>query len=128
MTCHVDEIYRCMRCGRTRDPTPARLQSFAVPIEISGPDQPEPILFHGVQSAFDHFLENDYNDVHFEIPCIHCQHNQWSKKLRAARFPQVMLISLNRFKVVQVAPGQYESRCVTHQVTPTPTLNFQGQL
>ena len=128
MTIHFDEIYRCKHCGEARDPNAAQLQSFELPIELSGLEYPEPILFHDVQSAFNHHLSNDFNDFEFENPCLHCQQNRWSTEVRATRFPEVLLLTLKRFKVLQISEHEFERRSVTHQVTPTQVLDFQGQL
>ena len=43
-------------------------------------------------------------------------------------FPQILVLTLKRFKNVQLETGRYAERCVQHQVTPTEVLDFQGHL
>ena len=43
------------------------------------------------------------------------------------QFPQVLLLTLKRFKYVQRPSGAYEPRCVMHPVQTTELLDFQGQ-
>ena len=116
----------CAHCSRPREATAEEFQTFEVPIELSGPDIEEPIRFTDVQSAFNAFLKDDYND--FQFVCRRCQHNQWTKALHMVTFPELLVLTLKRYRTVQVESGELEQRCVTHTVATTDVLDFQGQL
>ena len=125
-TSHGQSILTCAACHQPRDPTAERFCTFEAPIEISGSDRTETVRYTDVQSAFNAFLSNDYND--FPNPCEHCERTHWVKSLHTVAFPQVLVLTLKRFKSVQVEPGRYAQRCVGHPVATTEVLDFQGHL
>ena len=119
-------ILTCAHCRQSREPTVEIFRTFEVPIEISGPEVEAPVRFTDVQSAFNAFLTEE--PVELRDLCSRCQQNKWTKALRVVALPQVLVLTLKRFKNVKLETGRYAERCVQHLVTPTEVLDFQGHL
>ena len=84
------------------------------------------IAIADVQTAFDAYLADE--PVDYELACRQCQHKKYNKGYRATVFPQVLVLTLKRFKFVTLAPGVYDGpHGINHPVETKAVLDFQGQ-
>ena len=121
------QTLRCANCSHPRPPARTEFQSFELAIEIDGPEAGEAVLITDVQSAFNAYLTDD--PVEYELACSRCQAHRYNKEFHATMFPQVLVLTLKRFKYVELATGVYDGpHGINHPVETKDVLDFQGQL
>ena len=119
---------QCANCGHVHAPVNIEHQSLKIPIEIRHDDGHDALLLHDVQAALTTYLSGD--SVARHDPCEGCgrTHQIHTRPLEPFVAPEVLFISLKRFKTIQRARGIFENHYVQHPVQTPDTLHYGDDL
>ena len=120
------DTLRCAKCGHARQSTRAVFHSFQVPIELEDAELGSSTAIQDVQTAFNAYLAAE--TVPYELACAQCGNHQYRKTFCATVFPEVLVLTLKRFKFVRLPSGACAGPYpVDHPVETREHLEFQGQ-
>ena len=114
----------CAGCGHLHAPLVETFGALDLPIHASGKDGR---LYFSSQEALDAYMAGDR--VQRAECCAGCGHSDvaYQQELRCVRPPDVLLLSLKRWRYVEDDVGAFHEICVDHAVRASETVDFAGR-